>query len=255
MIKSEIVSADYANCRAPRVEMKKSDTISFTYRFLYPDSRIKSYDIVLDRASGKMLPNGAQSGTSDAQLPSWTKLEHHQCSHCPLKSTESPHCPIAVNLARLADDFKTEKSTEPVTVEVITHERTYRKDLRLQEGLFGVFGLIMATSDCPYLAFLRPMARFHLPFSTMDETTARSVSFYLLRQYFVAKSGGQPDFELKEFAKLYQQLDEVNLGLCNRIRSITKADVEANAIVVLDGFAKILSFQLSNGLKDLEKIF
>lgn len=226
--------------------------MKITYKFLYPDGRSKKYDVILDDRTGRWSSNGDLSTTSPCD---WTRLEHHKCSHCPLKSAEHPNCPVALNLARVAEDFKSERSTEPASVEVETKERTYKKDLRLQEGLFGLFGLIMATSDCPHLEFLRPMARFHLPFSSLKETMVRSVSMYLLKQFFVAKNGGEADFELKQFAKLYQQLDNVNLGLVNRLRSVTKADAEANSVVILDGFAKLLSMQISRGLKDLEEIF
>ena len=43
--------------------------------------------------------------------------------------------------------------------------------------------------------------------------------------------------------------------MIERIRSISKADAEANSIVILDGFAKMLSFQLMDGLPDLESYF
>jgi hypothetical protein len=134
-------------------------------------------------------------------------------------------------------------------------ERRYRKQLHQQEGLFGLVGLIMATSDCPFMEFLRPMARFHLPFSTLKETTIRAVSFYLLRQYFVAKKGGHPDYDLIELQKHYEALEQVNLGMATRIRSISKADAETNSIVILDTFAQMLSEQLTNKLPDLEKMF
>ena len=231
------------------VPAKPTKPTKITYKFIFPDGESKSYDALLDGVSGRWTSPPLPSA------PQWTELEHHKCSHCPLKSSEHPSCPVALNIAAVADDFKTLKSTERATVEVITAERTYRKDLYLQEGLFGLFGLIMATSDCPYLEFLRPMARFHLPFSSLRETMVRSVSFYLLRQYFVAKNGGKPDYELIEFAKRYADLDAVNLGLANRLRSIIKADVGANSIIILDGLAKLLSMQLASGLKDLENIF
>lgn len=223
--------------------------IKITYRFLFPDGRVHEYRVEIDSESGRLVQN--QTGDPGA----WTALEHKKCAHCPLKLDTHPHCPVAKNLGTVANDFKGERSFDKVGVEVVTSERTYKKDLRLQEGLFGLFGLLMATSDCPYFEFLRPMARFHLPFSTVSETMVRSVSFYLLRQYFVAKKGGVADFNLVTFAKLYQDLEAVNLGLANRIRSMTTADAEANSIVILDGFGKILSMQLSSGLKDLEKMF
>jgi hypothetical protein len=223
--------------------------ISITYRFILKHGRTHSYVVTLDNATGVVLDKPALDG------PSWTELEHHKCVHCPLKKETHAACPPALGLAKVADDFKDEKSFEQITVEVETAERTFRKDLPLQAGLFGLFGLIMATSACPYFSFLKPMARFHLPFSTVQETMVRSVSFYLLRQYFVHKNGGKPDYELVEFKQLYADLEKVNLGMVNRIRSVTKADADANSIVILDGFAKLLAMHISDGFSNLEKMF
>jgi hypothetical protein len=224
-------------------------TTKITYRFLFSDGRTHEHVVVLDADTGRQVSAPVRSEYA------WTRLEHKKCKHCPLKQEEHPECPVAKNLAVVADAFKSEKSYEKVLVEVVTAERTYRKQLKLQKGLFGLFGLIMATSDCPFLAFLRPMALFHLPFSTLKETTVRSVSFYLLRQYFVAKRGGKADYGLKELQKLYDSLEEVNLGMVQRISSIASADADANSIVILDTFAQLLSTQLSNNLPDLDRMF
>ncbi len=223
--------------------------VHITYRFTFSDGRKVEHKIAIDSDTTLLIPQNMEPP------PAWTLLENQKCSHCPLKKETSPHCPVAKNLSAIATDFKDAISYEKVTAEVITEERTFHKELQLQEALFGLFGLVMAVSGCPYLKFLSPMARFHLPFSTFEETMARSVSFYLLRQYFVAKNGGTPDFELKEFAKLYANLDEVNIGMTNRIRTIAKRDAQANSIVTLDSLAKLLSSQVSHRLTDLEKMF
>lgn len=78
-----------------------------------------------------------------------------------------------------------------------TEDRAYLKVASLQEGLQGIFGLIMATSGCPHMDFLKPMARFHMPFSSSIETMVRTTSLYLLKQYFNLKDGKPADFLLK----------------------------------------------------------
>lgn len=237
--------------------MLAPSTLKIRYRFVFGDGRIREHTVELSASNGRLERSYGQNEqeASVAWVNSWAALEHKKCDHCPLNPKDNPLCPVAKNLAHATDDFKGEKSYEKVSVEVIAPERTYKKDLPLQEGLFGLFGLIMATSTCPYFEFLRPMARFHLPFSTFKETTVRSVSLYLLRQYFVAKKGDAPDYTLDEFKKHYQKLEQVNLGLSRRIRAAAHADVEANSIVILDAFAKLLTVQLGDGLKDLEPIF
>jgi len=224
-------------------------TAKITYQFLFSDGRTTEHEVVLDGDTGRQVSGPVLSHQA------WAQLEHKKCHHCPLKKEEHPECPVAKNLAVVADAFKSEKSFEKVVVKVITAERTYSKKVALQHGLFSLFGLIMATSNCPTMEFLRPMARFHLPFASLKESTIRSVSFYLLKQYFVAKKGGKPDYDLRELQKFYDALEEVNRGMADRIRSMSEEDAEANSIVILDTFAQILSNQLSNRLPDLDTLF
>ena len=101
-------------------------------------------------------------------------------------------------------------------------------------------GLLMPTSGCPRMAFLKPMARFHLPFSTFEETMVRSLSFYLMRQA-CRDSNEQEDFTVTSFLKSYEGVSEVNHGLLERIKDIgLSGDADQNAIVILDTFAQML---------------
>jgi hypothetical protein len=224
-------------------------TTKITYRFLFSDGHSRMHEVVLDAETGRLVPGPLQSRHA------WTDLEHKKCKHCPLNKEAYPQCPVAKNLAFVVDDFQGEQSFKRVLVEVVTPERSYRKEVSMQDGLFSLVGLIMSTSDCPHLDFLRPMARFHLPFSTPQETTIRSVSFHLLRQYFVAKRGGKPDYDLTEFQKLYDAIGGVNIGMAARLRSASKADANANAIAILDLFAQLLSHQVNQKLSRFEALF
>lgn len=227
--------------------------IKIQYRFLFSDNRERSYDVVLDTDTLGLV-GGDESGLSD-HLRQWIKLDNKKCSHCPLQSANHPNCPIAKNLALVVDEFKDEKSYNKVSVEVVTKERTYKREVPLQEGLHGIFGLIMATSGCPHMNFLKPMARFHLPFSSLEETMVRSISFYLLRQFFIAKKGGQPDFALTGLEKSYGAVQSVNAGIIARIRTLAKGDADMNSVVALDSYGQMLSMQVSDGLSDIEKLF
>lgn len=222
----------------------------FVYSFTFQDGRTRMYTVELDPNSGRLM-----STSERANHPAWTDLEFHKCSHCPLKSSEHPQCPVAKNLDTLTHEFKEEKSHVKVAVKVESEQRTYLKELPLQDGLYGLFGLLMATSDCPYFSFLRPMARFHLPFSTLDETLVRSASFYLFKQYFLSLKGRKGDFALNDFAKLYENVSIVNQGIIARIRAVAKADADANSIVILDSFASLLGMQTGHKFDDLEKLF
>jgi hypothetical protein len=225
------------------------EKITFTYRFNFEDGRKKEFHVHLDAKTGHLIASPGEKAAA------WTALEHKKCSHCPLNAKDSPQCPIAANLSGVANDFKQEKSYHPVNVEVVSAQRTYTKTLPLQDALFGLFGLIMATSGCPYMSFLKPMARYHLPFSSIEETFVRTASFYLFKQYFTAKKGGTPDFALANFSQLYSNLNLVNRGIIARIRSIAKADADANSIVSLDAFASLLPLQIKTDFAEFAQIF
>lgn len=224
-------------------------SIKIVYDFAFPDGGAKSYTVELDRASLSFLPS------SPEQPPAWARLENHQCGHCPLKPAEHPYCPVATNLSALVEFFKDKASVSEATVTVTTEERTYVKQLPLQRGIFGVFGLVMATSSCPYMDFLKPMARFHLPFSTAEETIVRSVSMYLLHQYFVAKRGEQPDLGLEQLETHYENIQKVNDGILERIKGVVKNDADLNALIILQGFADLLTMAISKDLSKIEPLF
>ena len=226
------------------------ETLKIIYEFEFKSGRKRTFPVHLDP---RTITYQRDEGHGK---PEWTKLAHCQCTNCPLRPEQTPYCPIAVNLAGLVDEFQAERSTEQVTVHVRTDERTYSRDASLQEGLFSILGIIMATSGCPEMNFLKPMARFHLPFSTHEETTIRSTSMYLLRQFFRNKAGKETDFELKKLQDLYSQVESVNEGILRRIRSqLREGDADANAIVILNGFAQILNVELLMGLTSYEYLF
>ncbi|MCC7442737.1 MAG: hypothetical protein IT285_13965 [Bdellovibrionales bacterium] len=195
-------------------------------------------------------------GPAAKSPPDWTKLGHHQCEGCPLKEKEHPHCPVAVNISELAERFAAAASYGRVRVTVSTPERDYRKETSLQEALFSVFGIIMATSRCPMMDFLRPMTRFHLPFATTEETLARSTAFYLLRQYFVKQAGGKPDWDLSGLKAKYEGVERVNLGILDRIREILRqGDADPNALVILNVFAQTAGMEIGDQLGGLKALF
>lgn len=83
----------------------------------------------------------------------------------------------------------------------------------------------------------------------------RSTAFYLLRQYFNSNRGAIADFVLHELAEKYIKIEKVNVGIVNRIQSISKADADANSVVILDALAKLLGSQIKNKLSDFDALF
>jgi hypothetical protein len=223
--------------------------VEIKYEFIFTDQTTKSYAVNLDKDTLSLVPS------KNDKPADWTKLENHQCSHCPLKPQDHPHCPVARNMSDLVTDFADKISYTEAVVKVTTSERIYIHKVSLQDGIFSIFGLVMATSGCPYMEFLKPMARFHLPFSTSEETIVRSVSMYLLRQFFVAKHGGEPDWNLQKLDGLYKDIQKVNQGILSRIRGLAKGDADANAITVLHSFSTLLSMAISSDLSKIDPLF
>ena len=187
--------------------------------------------------------------------PFWAQLDFHRCPHCPLLSAEVPNCPAAARLADLLAWSSALVSHESLHLTVVTPERTTVADTTAQRAVSSLMGLIMATSGCPYSAFLRPMARFHLPLSSEAETIYRAASMYLLAQYFVERQGRPADMTLKALQGHYENLHRVNLALCNRMRAAVTQDSSINAVIVLDCFAKALPATIEDALCELEPLF
>jgi hypothetical protein len=229
--------------------MTEKSPYCITYEFQFESGNKKIFKIILDPDTITLVLKGSEP------RPEWTKLEFHQCFCCPLEKEDTPFCPIAVNIAELVEEFKSEISSDQCIAICTTPERTYMKEAAIQEGLFSIFGIIMATSNCPIMNFFKPMARFHLPFSTVEETIFRSTSIYLLRQYFEYKKGIKPDLELKKLDEHYEKVQQVNSGILARTGSIVKKDADNNAIVILNALAQMLTFEISDSLNSLEYLF
>ncbi|MCP4744991.1 MAG: hypothetical protein GY874_02465 [Desulfobacteraceae bacterium] len=208
------------------------------------------YLIELDPETLSFTPH-----TDQKLLPGWTKLEYKQCRNCPLIPDTHPYCPIALNVMELVETFKDVFSYHDCIVECTTAERTYSKKTSVMEGLSALFGIIMASSDCPVMEFLKPMARFHLPFATIEETTVRSASMYLLAQYFnqTPESGISCDFKMLEIH--YTRVQAVNEGLLSRIKSVSSEDADKNAIITMHSMSQFLSQEIDYSLSNLEFIF
>lgn len=222
----------------------------FNYIFKFSDGNLKDYNIQLDPESLSLIRED-----EDHTLADWTRLEFEQCACCPLTPDADPHCPIALNIMELVDNFKEIFSYHDCTVMCRTDERTYSKETCVMEGLSAIFGVIMATSDCPIMEFLKPMARYHLPFSTIEETTVRTASMYLLAQYFRYKD--QPDMKInfKTLENHYARVQQVNEGLLKRIKSVSSEDADKNAIITLHSLSQFLSMEIDYSLSGLEPIF
>ena len=221
----------------------------FYYHIDLEDGQRAHFRIILDPETLTMVSDAV------GPHPVWTKLFYNQCQCCPLSPHIHAFCPIAVNIADLVNRFKNILSHKNCLVVCETMDRTYSKRTSAMEGLTSIFGIIMATSDCPVMNFLKPMARFHLPFSSIEETTARSTSLFLLGQYFEYKKGRVKSFEFDRLEKNYAKVQLVNEGLLARIRSLGKRDADKNAIITLHSLSQFLSVEMDFSLNSICGLF
>lgn len=221
------------------------------YRFEAQDGTRLVFDVELDPVT-LQLPEPDRK----EDLPKWTLLEFNQCPHCPFTPDERPHCPAAAHLPRLIETFNHLVSHDRARVRVITSERSYIQDVSMQTAIGSLMGVLMATSGCPYTMFFRPMARFHLPFSTQDETIYRAAAAYLLADYFRTRESGQePDKDLEGLTHAYEQVHIVNTSMLERLKASGRTDASLNALLRLDMFALMLPFQAKRELPGIMAYF
>jgi len=225
------------------------ESLAIQYRFRTDDGTEADFLIELD-------PDTLQLLGPCSDLPEWTSLQFRQCPNCTLDAAKHSYCPAAAHLHRLVLTFNHLVSYSRGRVEVISKERTCIQEVSMQQGIGTLMGLIMATSGCPRLMFFRPMARFHLPFATQDETVYRAISTYLLADHFRTEATGEdPDRELKGLTRIYEEVHILNAAMVKRIRAAARTDVSVNAVIHLDMFALMLPLQLSLRLSPVRRYF
>ncbi len=188
----------------------------------------------------------------DSPAPEWTRLGHHQCSHCPLSAEQHTHCPAARDIAAIVERFSEVPSHAAVHVQADMLERSHSRHTDLQTALQSVLGLMMATSACPVLSRMKGPARLHMPFATLDETLFRMVGAYFIGQYHRARQGQAPDWSLHSLADFYEQVQTVNQHLKLRLDSMAGNDAHLNAVVSLMSVSMLVSFSLDQNLENLK---
>ena len=223
--------------------------LDISYRFIFPNGREELIEVKIDKQSMESLPE--TSGTP----PDWCRLDFHQCPNCPLRTPDLIYCPLATRLVKLTAACQNVLSYDEVKMEVTTPERMVTKNTTAQRGVSSLMGLVMATSGCPHMSFLKPMARYHLPFATQEETIFRVVSTYLLEQYFRHKQSLDTDLELEHLKQIYSEIRIINMAMTSRLRSIGIQDSALNAVVLLDIFAKMLPYSIEDSLEEIRYLF
>ena len=221
---------------------------TISYEFTLGGGATWRYDLEFD-AQHRLIPSQVTG-----PLRSWTDLEFQKCPHCPLQAQDSPQCPVARNIDHIVEDSKETVSHTRAQVRVTTPERQYLKECSTQDGLRSLFGLIMACSGCPHLDWLRPLARFHLPFSDADETLFRVLSLQMVESFLARSNASLPDC-VAALHQRYLDVEQVNHAFIRRIRSYCLADADKNALAALDLFAQFFALHQAENFDDLRRLF
>jgi hypothetical protein len=225
------------------------NTIEIKYCFKVAEVRQEVFELKFDAQSLELINKPVQD------LPEWTRLEFHQCPHCPLESSDHKFCPVAVSLVDVVKRFERVISYDEVDLEVSTVERHVSQRTTAQRGLSSLLGLLFPTSGCPHTAFFKPMVRFHLPLSTREDTVFRVTGMYLIAQYFLQQEGSPVDFKLAGLRSLYDNMHQVNKHITDRLRSASIKDSSINAVILLDMFAQAVPIVIEDQLEKIRDWF
>ncbi len=225
------------------------EPLVFTYQFIFEDQTSETFTLRLDPQSFELIDNLPDP------LPSWAELTFHQCPHCPLDYQIHPFCPVVAHLATTVTRFSHILPYEKAHLNVMLDNRTISEDTSIQAAVGSFMGIVMAGSGCPHTAYFKPMARFHVPLATPEETIYRSVSMYLMAQYFLHKDGHPIDCDLNGLTRIYENIHVVNVSLAERFLAASKRDSSIDAVVQLDIYAMTFLGILDEPLEELRPLF
>lgn len=229
--------------------MLSVNNIFYNYQFNFPDGKKKEFRVNFDNRSLR------SSLENENNYPDWTRLEYNQCENCPLTSEDFIYCPLAVNLVPIIYWCKDLVSYDEVDLIIASAEREVHARTSLQQAVSSLLGLLMSSSACPKMKFLRPLARFHLPLATHEETIFRAVSAMFLKKYFDRGGNINDQDSLAELKENYHELESLNYFIAERIRGAIKRDAAINAIVLLDVLSKRVSFSIDDSLQQIRYLF
>ncbi len=222
--------------------------IDIQYTFRLPNGKEETFGIQLDPDTLELPP---QKGNI---LPDWCRLDYQQCPNCRDMEGEK-WCPAAAHLSEIVHRFSALLSYEKIQLQVVTSERKIHQHTTIQRAIASYMGLVMATGGCPHTAFLRPMARFHLPLANDKETMYRAFSMYALAQFFIARQTGTIDTQFQGLKLAYENLAIVNRSMIKRLRAASEKDSSVNALVNLDLHARIIPIIFEKSLEELRTLY
>ncbi len=222
-----------------------SDTIWFKYQFTLENGRQSVFEVHLDPKTLTII-----RAPDQPPPPEWTTLAYTPCEHCVLPA-EARHCPIAVNLSSVVEEFDQVLSFGKAKVVIDTKQRRFEKEGPVQDLLFPLLGIYMSGSGCPSMERFQPLLRSHLPFANSEETIYRVITMYVTAQYVRMQNGLEPDWELAGLSAMYDHVNEVNKSFCRRLSKAVNEDAMVNAVVILDALGYMVKRTAKTSNRDL----
>jgi hypothetical protein len=183
-------------------------------------------------------------------LPAWTRLEADKCPHCPLANAPGAHCPAAADLVPLVQRFSALSSIDRIDVLVKTPQYEARKRTDTQTALSALMGLILATSACPILGRMRPLAQTHMPFATPTERVYRIVSMHLLGCFLRGEPVG-----LSGLDGFFSDIDRLNRAFAGRLNHAVQRDAGINALLALHARSMVASLSIKSEMANIRAWF
>jgi hypothetical protein len=174
---------------------------------------------------------------SRIDLPDWVKLEYHQCPICPFKSETITFCPAAFEMKDVIHQCSSCISYERVELSRLAEGGTVTTETDMQKALFAVIGEKAISSACSRLNSRQWSLGYYSILPTPENLFYRSISTYLMRQFFTSPGNCDPD--LKGHLDYLDEVIDIFGKLLERIRGESSQDASNNALVSL-----ILSVQL-----------
>ncbi len=187
---------------------------------------------------------------ASGDLPEWTLLDADKCPHCPLPAAPGARCPAAADLVPVVEKFSALTSIARINVHVVTPEYEARKHTDTQTALRALMGLILATSACPILGRMLPLAHMHMPFATGTEIVYRIVSMHLMGCFL----RGEP-VRLDGLDEFFSDIDRLNRAFFVRLNHAVERDAGINALLSLQAHSVLASMSIKPEMENIRAWF
>ena len=222
--------------------------ISVRYRYEFDDGAPVEFAVDSELRAGEQEPCSAAPGE-------WTKLNEYRCDCCSLPPSESQPCPAIASVADVVEYFNEHRDYTEAKCTVSLPDKTIVARKSINEALSALMGLRMASSACPILSQLKPLARFHEPFASPYHTVFRAASMYLLGQYFRQGRGEAANWSLDGLRELYADIGEVNLRMSQRLKAARREGSSPVSMSVLSVFSITMSHLFDEHLDILRGLY